>query len=45
MHPLPVDLPDVSMQYEELSEMQNDESVKIVLNVIGTMACFVMRQR
>ena len=34
------------MQYqEEFSAMQNDESVKILFNVKGTMACFVMSQK
>ncbi|GFT34032.1 uncharacterized protein TNCV_4384811 [Trichonephila clavipes] len=29
---------DISMQYQELSEMQNDESVKTLFNIKGAMA-------
>ncbi|XP_038649260.1 E3 ubiquitin-protein transferase MAEA isoform X1 [Scyliorhinus canicula] len=39
MQPVLVDLSDVSMQYqEELSEIQNDESVKTLFNIKGAMA-------
>ncbi|XP_038669014.1 SCAN domain-containing protein 3-like [Scyliorhinus canicula] len=39
MQPVLVDLSDVSMQYqEELSEIQNDESVKALFNIKGAMA-------
>ncbi|XP_038656942.1 zinc finger BED domain-containing protein 5-like [Scyliorhinus canicula] len=39
MQPVLVDLSDVSMQYqEELSEIQNDESVKTLFNIKGEMA-------
>lgn len=39
VQPVLVDLSDVSMQYqEELSEMQNDESVKTLFNIKGAMA-------
>ena len=39
MQPMLVDIADVSMQYqEELSEMQNDESVKTLFNIKGVMS-------
>ena len=39
MQPMLVDISDVSMQYlEELSEMQNDESVKTLFNIKGVMS-------
>ena len=39
MQPVLVDLPDVLMQYqEELSERQDDESVKTLLNIKGVMS-------
>ncbi|GFU45685.1 hypothetical protein TNCV_4223771 [Trichonephila clavipes] len=40
--PMLVDISDISMQYQELSERQNDESVKTLLNIKGVMA---MRQK
>ncbi|KFM78729.1 hypothetical protein X975_25213, partial [Stegodyphus mimosarum] len=39
MQPMLVDLSDISnMQYQELAEMQNDKSVKTLLNIKGAMA-------
>ncbi|XP_076042678.1 zinc finger BED domain-containing protein 5-like [Oratosquilla oratoria] len=39
MQPVLVDVTDVSVQYqEELSELQNDESVKTLFNIKGVMA-------
>ena len=39
MHIMPVGISDVSMQYqEEFSKIQNDESVKILLNLKGVIS-------
>jgi hypothetical protein len=35
-----VDLTAVAMQYQELSEMQNDASIRTLFNIKGTMAWF-----
>ena len=45
MQPMLVDLSDISnMQYQELAEMQNDETVKTLFNIKGAMHGFVKKQ-
>ena len=46
MQPMLVNLSDVSIQSQELSEIENDESVKTNLfNIKKAMAWFVMRHK